>query len=288
MNLKLNKKVLGSIIAFLSILFITACSPISNDSEEVTPSYIHGDVIDDKEVKDEFGSYMSTKLSPDAKSLIYNRNRTDITVYDAGFTDADAKAAQKWVAEWVAKQATDSIVLDNSSEQQKWVSENERSFSGKNKQILLDDISSENSSVVVSRLPLTVRDGKSRIINNSINIYGISAITQEQIDAGDTELSDEEAEKINAKNSKSEKYLQVYGIADTVYRITEENLIKYLIENSEGELTKEDLQAAIPDLKDGKDKKLINQLEFVYTIKETNNGWEIIGTNNNFSWNWTT
>lgn len=277
-----RKTIIATIIA-ASALSLTACIPANNTSSNSMPEYIHGDVIDNKEVKDQYGTYMSTKLSPTAKALIYNRNRTDASLYDNGFTDKDAEEAQRWVANWVAEQGTDSIVLDNSQENDKWIKEQANSFGGTDKKTLLDNIKNENSSIITSRLPLTVRDGKSRVLTNSINIYGIGGVEYE-----------------------NKKYIQIYGIADTVYRISENNLIDYLVKSSKIEskpadgstpaptntstpsqaITAEDIQNSMPELANGKDKKLINQFEFTYTLTKTPNGWEIVSASNTFNWNW--
>lgn len=289
--MKKNNIIKSSLIAMVivgSVFTVTACSPVGNSesSETSIPSYIHGDVIDNVMVKDQYGEYMSTKLSPNAKALIYNNGRTNSTLYDAGFTDEDAASAQKFVAEFVAEQGTDSIVLDNAEENDKWIEQAGKYFGGEQKKDLLDNVKSDDSSIIVNRFPLLVRDGKTRVITNSINIYGIGAISAEEAVTDVSKLTPEEAEKINVKNSTGEKYIQVYGLADTVYRVTEENLIKYLVDQQEGKLTKEDLQGSLPEFATGKEKKIINQFEFTYTLQKTDKGWVIVGTNNTFNWNW--
>lgn len=265
-NLFLKPAVIASII-LAGGLTLTGCTT-SAGTAPTTDGKTYGvfkDFTEDKKVTDEFGEYTVTKLNPSSTATVYDITRTQPDLYRYGFTDTDAKEAQQVVANFVASEGVDSIMLDNTNNNQKWLDANfDKWLGGPFSSALKEDILNANSeySFVVKGLPLTVRDGKPRILSNSIHINNITA-----------------------SKDNSGKYIEIYGNATTQYRASEKNIMEYAIKaNAEQKLDAGTISAVYPKLKDGKEEVIDSSFNFRYFLQKIDGKWKIVNYNNYSTW----
>lgn len=246
-------------------LALTGCTatatnnPTSGSSDGKTYG-TYKNFTDNVAVTDSNGTYMSTKLTADSPAYIYDPSRTQPQFYNLGYTDTDGKALQKWVADFVATEGTDSIAVDNKDGSQKWVDTVFNTYMGGDYTgDMKTDIVKEDSNFFVKGLPLTVRDGKPRIISNTIHINQIDAYT-----------------------NSAGKFVTVSGDATTKYRALEKNVLANTVEaNKANNLDEATVLVAYPSLKDGKDEVIDSQFNFYYILQQFEGKWKIVGYNNN-------
>lgn len=224
------------------------------------------DFINDTLVKDEHGEYISTKINPNSKALVYDPSRTQPQFYNLGFTDTDGKEAQKFVAEFVAKEGLDSIALDDNAQLQKWVDEKFDTYMGGDytgnmkKDILVT--SEETYFPFMKGFPLTVRDSKPRLTSSVIHINSVDATENE-----------------------TGTYVIVSGDATAKYRATEKNVLANTVKaNSEQKMDEGTVLAAYPSLKDGKPEVIDARFYFNYTVQKIDGKWKIVDYNNSRVW----
>lgn len=261
-NHMLKQAAIASILLAGS-LALTGCTAETTTPDANKNSSTYGtykDFTDNVKVTDEFGEYMSTKLNSNSKATTYDPSRTQPDFYRYGFNDKDGQEIQTWIANFVATEGVDSIVLDNPNVSQKWIDTKfDEYMGGDYAQELKTDILKEDSSFVVKGLPLTVRDSKPRITSNVIHINSISAY----------------------KNDEG-TFVEVYGTATTKYRATEKNIVANTVKvNAEQKLDEGTITAIYPGLNDGKEEVIDSKFDFYYIMKKIDNKWKIVGYNNN-------
>ena len=246
-------------------LALTGCTATSTTANNAGSSDgktygTYKDFTDNVSVTDSFGTYMSTKLNPDSKALTYDPSRTQPQFYNLGYTDTDGAELQKFIANFVATEGTDSIALDSKDGSQKWVDTVFNTYMGGDYAgDMKADILKEDSNFFVKGLPLTVRDSKPRVTSSSIHINQVDAYT-----------------------NSSGKFVTVSGDATTKYRATEKNVLANTIEaNKANNLDEATILAVYPSLKDGKEEVIDSQFTFYYILQKLDGKWKIVGYNNN-------
>lgn len=254
------------LVGGLSLTGCTASNVNDSASSSDGKSYSGFQEFENKTlIKDENGEYMSTQISPTSNALKYDVTRTSPDFYRLGFTDADGKSAQEWLAKFIGSEGIDSAGLDNATAASKWVDANFDTYvAGPYVDELRKDISATDSqySFLIKSLPLTVRDGKPRVKSSTIHINEVTA-------------------------SKDEKgtYLEIAGTATTQYRASEKNILAYAVKANESQkLDEATITAVYPKLKDGKEEVIDSVFNFRYYLQKIDGKWKIVNYNNGNTW----
>lgn len=225
-------------------LMLTACTggggvqPTPNGTDSTNPPTTvacstenpgpYGDVIPKEEVTDEYGEYCQTTIDPSSDALVYDSSKVDLeSLQQYGFTEDDAKAAQKTAVTFAAEQALDSTRLDNySTTPTDWIDANSSSLF--NPSVYLETVKtgklSDTGLIVTDYLPTpTVRDSGPRSSQTNLQVN-----------------------KIYAFESQGKKAIAVEVGANAMYDVTNEQVVNLYLANYPEE-TADTLKTSHPD-----------------------------------------
>lgn len=187
------------------MLILTGCSitstgnPAPSEKTESTPtsdnagtpcsvedSGSFGDVIPDREVTDDFGTYCKTKVSPQAASLKWDDKVVDIqSLEDNGFTIDQAKVAQRTAVTFALEKTFDDARLDNFSQStEEWLEDNADALLKPEVYVSYAEehpLLSDSGLIVTDYLPEPLnRDGYPRFTFTAVQVNKIYGFESEQ------------------------------------------------------------------------------------------------------------
>jgi hypothetical protein len=265
-------------VAAATVLGIAGCSAESDTSdskpkvsetataepsESAAPVADYGDVIpSDKVLSNEHGSFTQMKLDPNSDALTWDASK--VTAAGLGsFSEADATSAQKWVAEFVASDSTDSYALNGTAEDAaRWFEENKATLIDPDNLALFEapptdnaENASDRHSIINtdnrSNVPVLIYDGGPRVANNEIDFNSFEHYLN------------------------GEDYLKINGSAITKYRTTDEaSAAKFTEKYGPGETD------AYPGFTDGKDGTVNFLWNFTYFVIPDGDSWRLASYDN--------
>ena len=215
-------------------------------------------------ITDEYGSYATTTISPDADSMKLDKSKWEDTVATSGLTDEEILSAQQWVATFIAEQGTDSIALDGTTGWEKWKTHEFNKYADLN---LIDPNKtpsrSDRSSIISNNpnntVPLFIRDGQSRIAASDITVS-----------------------KVWSKTYDGVANLFFIGSSTQQYRVTDDSMVEASL-RQHSDSTKEGILARNPQYADGKDGTFGLTFAWSYGVEKTSTGWIITGYDNSLN-----
>lgn len=215
-------------------------------------------VVEDAQVTDELGTYTKVKIKEDDPSLklITGAGYDSAGIAAAGFTDADALAAQQYAVRFAATEMVDSPILDTSSSFDAYMNNTRSSYlTGQ----YVEDMVAKNSGLVYVQPDglQFARDGKPRLTSNKLVVEAVTV---------------------------TDGRIQVAGVSDVDYRVPDKNILTWY-QARHPEMTSQQITDKL-GLKDNKEETLRVKIGWTYWLEKDSAGaWKIAGFGNNFNGN---
>lgn len=247
-------------------------APADPSASPSTPadSALGGDIVvmtkDGKAVviKDQYGSYEKVGLNPDdALNKKVDPSIIDSSVKDAGWSDQDVLAGQKFISNFIASESIDSTALDTGEAGYKdWVSKNQDKYIAPEFQSFIQNDTAEGALLNSQRggeiAFQYARDGKPRVTGSNISMS-----------------------KIVNVDSGSEHNLIFVGKYDAQYRASNKEVLAAYIAKG---YKKENVLQTLPQLKDENGYVTVNgTMDYQYAIAKKDGNWKITGYTNSFN-----
>lgn len=248
----------------------TSTSAPANPSAEPTAS-VDGDIVvvtkDGKAVviKDQYGSYEKVGLNPDAAlNKKVDPAIVDSSVKDAGWSDQDVLAGQKFISNFIASESIDSTALDTGEAGYKdWVAKNQAKYIAPEFQSFIQSDTSNNGALLNTQRGGEIafqyaRDGKPRVSSSNISMS-----------------------KVVNVDSGSEHNLIFVGKYDAKYRASNKEVLAAYIAKG---YKKENVLQTLPQLKDENGYVTVNgTMSYQYAVAKKDGNWKITGYTNSFN-----
>jgi hypothetical protein len=210
---------------------------------------------------DKYGKY---EHAAPVKATI-DDNGTDPSAKSVGFSNAEIKSAQNWVADFVSTQGVDSSAVDgDKAAWDAWTKANAaKYFDADNvKAIISNKDASERSSVIYNNpkdaiTPL-VRDGGVRISSEKLSV-----------------------DTTQGFDNTGYKRLQIGGEANVAYRVSPEQA-QAALKAARPNATEAQLKAQFPKAFNAKEDKLTLTFKYLYSVRPVGDSWKITGYSNTF------
>lgn len=270
---KIKKPLIAAGLVGVLAISIAGCSgsvkPIDNNADSPSPSNggivacstenpgPWGDVIAKEEVKDEYGTYCRTTIDPKSDALKYDASKTDTASLEKyGFTEEDAKTAQKTAVTFLAEETLDSTRLDNYSQSDSdWLKANNTWINPSAQKLFSDSAETKGMRkaglLVTDALPTPViRDGGPRTAGTNIQVDRIAA---------------------DISTDGKTPVLVVTTSASSVYSVDNKTILETVVKNDSTK-TEESLRASNPELFDasGSSSGLLLQGKFRFGFDKGN------------------
>jgi len=248
----------------------TSTSAPANPTAEPTAS-VDGDIVvvtkDGKAVviKDQYGSYEKVGLNPDdALNKKVDPAIVDSSVKDAGWSDQDVLAGQKFISNFIASESIDSTALDTGEAGYKdWVAKNQAKYIAPEFQSFIQSDTSNNGALLNTQRGGEIafqyaRDGKPRVSSSNISMS-----------------------KVVNVDSGSEHNLIFVGKYDAKYRASNKEVMAAYIAKG---YKKENVLQTLPQLKDENGYVTVNgTMSYQYAVAKKDGNWKITGYTNSFN-----
>lgn len=248
----------------------TSTSAPANPTAEPTAS-VDGDIVvvtkDGKAVviKDQYGSYEKVGLNPDAAlNKKVDPAIVDSSVKDAGWSDQDVLAGQKFISNFIASESIDSTALDTGEAGYKdWVAKNQAKYIAPEFQSFIQSDTSNNGALLNTQRGGEIafqyaRDGKPRVSSSNISMS-----------------------KVVNVDSGSEHNLIFVGKYDAKYRASNKEVLAAYIAKG---YKKENVLQTLPQLKDENGYVTVNgTMSYQYAVAKKDGNWKITGYTNSFN-----
>jgi len=248
----------------------TSTSAPANPTAEPTAS-VDGDIVvvtkDGKAVviKDQYGSYEKVGLNPDdALNKKVDPAIVDSSVKDAGWSDQDVLAGQKFISNFIASESIDSTALDTGEAGYKdWVAKNQAKYIAPEFQSFIQSDTSNNGALLNTQRGGEIafqyaRDGKPRVSSSNISMS-----------------------KVVNVDSGSEHNLIFVGKYDAKYRASNKEVMAAYIAKG---YKKENVLQTLPQLKDENGYVTVNgTMNYQYAVAKKDGNWKITGYTNSFN-----
>lgn len=251
---KKAKMALAAITLGAVVTLTGGCAQVAPQTPEsgITTSSV---VVADTTVTDELGSYTKVKLKENDPSLtlITGAGYDKAGLAAAGFTEADAAAAQKYAVNFAATEMVDSPILDTSSSFDSYMSNATSNYLTGS---YVGDMVKQGSGLVYTQPDglQFARDGKPRLTNNKLSV-----------------------ETITATNG----LMTVAGVSEVDYRVPDKNILTWY-QARHPEMTAQQITDKL-GLKDTKEETLRVKIGWTYWLqKDAAGAWKIAGFGNNY------
>lgn len=247
-------------------------APADPSASPSTPadSALGGDIVvmtkDGKAVviKDQYGSYEKVGLNPDDElNKKVDPSIIDSSVKDAGWSDQDVLAGQKFISNFIASESIDSTALDTGDPGYKdWVSKNQDKYIAPEFQSFIQS-DSDKRALLNTRVNAEidfhyVRDGKPRVTSSNITM-----------------------DRVNNVDANNEHNLIFTGSYVAKYRANNKDVLNAYVEKG---YPKDQVLQTLPQLKDANGYTTVSgTMKYQYAIAKKADGWKITGYTNSFN-----
>ena len=235
------KKLLTTLTSVTVLLALTGCSvtkeviplPTSSSTCTVEATEFKNVAIGSTAIEDGYGCYTKTLIDTNSTLLVQDDNKIDFASLEAnGFTVESALAAQQLTARFFVEETLDSVALDNSKEETRWLDALPEYFSEATLNSVKEEIDkgalSSTGLILVGFLPEPLRrDNMVRATDTQVDLVSVSA----------------------GLTDSGEAVLKVSYSAELVYEVNDSVFVNWVLKNR-SDLTKENLQVTNPELFD--------------------------------------